>query len=67
MSKKLLSVADLKERGISYCRAQIYRKIKDGSFPRPIHLGENKIAWLESEIDQWIADLAKARSTMEAA
>ena len=57
----LLSREDLKARGISYSRAQIYRKIKDGSFPTPVRLGEKRIAWLGHEIDDWIKALAAAR------
>lgn len=54
MARKLLSRDDLKGKGISYSDAQIYRKIKDGSFPRPIRLGANRVAWPENEIDDWI-------------
>jgi prophage regulatory protein len=57
----LLSREDIKARGISYSRAQIYRKIKDGSFPPPVRLGENRIAWLSNEIDAWIEAIAAAR------
>ena len=54
---KLLGIRDLKQhKGVSYSRAQIYRKVKDGSFPRPISLGENRIAFIEAEIDRWIEE-----------
>jgi prophage regulatory protein len=56
----LLSREDLKARGISYSPAQIYRKIKDGSFPSPVRLGKNRIAWLENEISDWIKALSAA-------
>ncbi|HII3697694.1 TPA: helix-turn-helix transcriptional regulator [Pasteurella multocida] len=29
--------------------------MQKGLFPRPINLGINRTAWLESEIDHWIA------------
>jgi prophage regulatory protein len=58
----LLSHDDLKARGITYSRASIYRKIKDKTFPAPVKLGENKIAWLASEIDAWIDAIAAARN-----
>ncbi|WP_431357174.1 helix-turn-helix transcriptional regulator [Paraburkholderia phymatum] len=32
----------------------VYRRISDGTFPRPVSLGCNRVAWLESEIDAWI-------------
>ena len=62
----LLSREDLKARGISYSRAQLWRKVKDKTFPAPVRLGENKIAWLSTEIDAWIEAIAAARD-LEAA
>jgi prophage regulatory protein len=51
----LLGIGELKTRkGIAYHRATIYRKIADGSFPKPIRLGEARIAFVESEIDDWL-------------
>jgi prophage regulatory protein len=58
----LLSREDLKARGIRYSRAQLWRKVKDGSFPRPVRLGENRVAWLSTEIDAWIDAIAAART-----
>ena len=55
MSKKLLTFPELKPvKGIAYSRPQIWRKIKDGSFPRPIHVGKQRVAWVEGELDAWI-------------
>ena len=59
----LLSREDLRKRGISYSRAQLYRKVKDKTFPLPVRLGENKIAWLSTEIDAWIEAIAAARNS----
>ena len=33
----------------------IYARINDGTFPKPISLGGRSVAWLHSEIQQWIA------------
>ncbi|MEC3929553.1 AlpA family transcriptional regulator, partial [Citrobacter braakii] len=35
-------------------RSQIYLYMKDGTFPRSIKIGPASVAWLESEIDEWI-------------
>jgi prophage regulatory protein len=59
----LLSREDLKARGISYSRAQLYRKVKDKTFPAPVRLGENKVAWVSSEIDAWIEAIVAARNS----
>lgn len=51
----LLSPNELRTRkGILYSRSQLHRKIKAGTFPQPIKLGENRNAWVEDEIDRWI-------------
>jgi prophage regulatory protein len=41
-------------------RPSIYRKVSDGSFPRPINLGGRAVAWLWSDIDAWIDARVKA-------
>lgn len=35
-------------------RSQIYLYMKNCSFPRSIKIGPSSVAWLESEIDEWI-------------
>ncbi|MGA0569597.1 helix-turn-helix transcriptional regulator [Variovorax sp. VNK109] len=37
-------------------RATIWRKSKDGSFPRPVKLSQGITAWSVLAIEQWIAD-----------
>jgi prophage regulatory protein len=38
----------------SLSEATLRRMMKDGSFPQALKLGANSVAWLESEIDDWI-------------
>lgn len=47
------------EAATGYKRSTIYKKIKDGTFPPPIALGERASAWLESEINDWIQSRIK--------
>ncbi|TXY47531.1 AlpA family transcriptional regulator [Vibrio mimicus] len=35
-------------------RSAIYRKMNDGEFPQSVSLGERAIAWVESEVDEWM-------------
>ncbi len=35
-------------------RSSIYEAIRRGEFPKPIKLGANTSAWIDSEIDEWI-------------
>ncbi len=51
---KILSLEDLRERGILYSRVHIGRLVKAGKFPAPIKVGQNRIGWVEREIDEWL-------------
>lgn len=51
----LLDDAGLRLLGIAFSRQHRHRLIQQGRFPRPLKLGENKNAWLASEIHEWIA------------
>lgn len=59
---KLLTFSQLKpEKGIFYCRVHLMRKVEAGEFPKPIDLSDRRIAWIESEVDDWIATRAALR------
>jgi prophage regulatory protein len=52
---KLLSIDELKSvKGVVYSKPHLWRLIRAGKFPRPIRLGQNRIAFPESEIDDWV-------------
>lgn len=43
--------------------SEMHRRIKAGSFPAPIALGPNSVAWPSNAIDAWIeAQIAQAGS-----
>jgi prophage regulatory protein len=48
---KMLSLSDLRGKGIRFSRQHIHRLVKQGKFPPPVKLGENTNAWPEHEID----------------
>jgi prophage regulatory protein len=59
---KVLTYPALRERkGIPYTRAHLWRLEREGRFPRRVAIGENRIAWIESEIDAWLAEKAAQR------
>jgi len=41
--------------------ATIYRRMEDGSFPRPISLGGRSVGWIASEIEEFIEQQRKKR------
>jgi prophage regulatory protein len=42
-------------------RATIYKYIHTDSFPKPVPLGGRAVGWVESEIQQWIAEKIESR------
>jgi len=36
--------------------SNIRRMARDGNFPEPIPLTENRSGWLESDVDEWISE-----------
>lgn len=53
---KITEVAKMTALG----RATIYVRIKEGSFPVPVQLGERAVAWKESEVQAWISGLSRS-------
>ncbi len=43
------------QRRTGYSKAWIYKLISDGEFPKQVKIGPRSIAFIESEIDNWIA------------
>lgn len=50
----LLRISDVRKR-VGLSRSQIYKLASEGKFPRQIRLGLRASGWLESEIEEWIA------------
>lgn len=40
-------------------RSAIYQRMSEGRFPKSRSLGQKCAVWLESEIDDWIASVAR--------
>jgi len=65
---RLVCFSQLKpEKGIAYTRRHLQRLAKTGKFPAPVPLSEARIAWLEAEVDDWIAARAADRTQKQAA
>ena len=55
MAHKMLRLPSVIElTGLS--RSSIYLRMKNKVFPQSISLGDRAIAWLESDIEQWIEE-----------
>lgn len=47
-------------------QSTIYRMIAAGTFPKPFELVPGRVAWIESDIDAWLAERAGKRYQPEA-
>jgi len=64
MAERFISSTDVKER-VGLSKTEIYRRIAAGTFPKQVPLGEHRVAFLESEIEAWIAERVAARASGE--
>ena len=51
----------------SLSRSTIYRKMKDGSFPRRLQIGIHSSGWRESDLNRWICNPMGYDQKLEAA
>lgn len=58
---RLLSKRQVRER-VLYSFAHIDRLEKAGEFPQRVKLGNNRVGWLEEEIDDWLQQRIDART-----
>ncbi len=42
-------------------RSAIYRKMNEDQFPQSISLGDRAVAWVESEVDEWMEECLALR------
>jgi prophage regulatory protein len=60
---RLFSIKDLPSLGITYSRMHLSRLEREGQFPRRIQVSAHRVAWLESELRNWISARAAGRKT----
>jgi len=59
MSKEIYDVYKTRhelETLFKVSRATIYRWVKSGHLPKPIHLGANMVRWQASDIEAWMEE-----------
>jgi prophage regulatory protein len=55
-------VADEIAHRIPYSQNQLRRLEAQGSFPKRVRIGANRVAWVREEIDNWIKERINARN-----
>jgi prophage regulatory protein len=46
-------------------RSTVYNYIAENQFPKPVSLGLRAVAWVESEVQDWILERIEARDLLE--
>ncbi len=59
---KLLSRDDMKRLGISYSNVHMLRLERDGKIPKRIYLSPARVAWIESEVQEYLKRCVAARA-----
>lgn len=57
---QLLDIHEVSER-TTLAEDTIQSRMAEGTFPRQLRLGPNKVGWLESDIGTWIAAQASEK------
>jgi len=63
-TRKFLRLPEVISR-TGYRRSNIYHLMSLGEFPKAISLGGRAVAWLESEVDEWMESRIRQRETSE--
>lgn len=50
---RLISIKEVMHK-TSLGRSTIYKYLDAKAFPKKVSIGANRVAWLESEIDEWM-------------
>jgi prophage regulatory protein len=51
------------ERRTGLARSTLYDRMAAGTFPKPIGIGGERVAWLQSEVEAWMAARIAARGS----
>lgn len=66
MTHRLLPMRIVLER-ICVSKSELYRRINCGEFPKPVPIGRQRVAFIEAEVESWIASRMEARDSGEGA
>jgi prophage regulatory protein len=61
VSQTLIPYESLAAKGIVASKVTLWRWERANRFPKRVPISHQKIAWIDSEIDQWLADRIAAR------
>ena len=62
MSQKLIDYTDLCAKGVNSSLITLWRWERAGKFPKRVRVSHSKVAWVESEIDEFLAKRIASRA-----
>ena len=66
MAVTFLNIEQVRQR-TSLSKQEIYRRVRRGEFPKQVPIGPARVAWVETEVDEWAQKiLEKNRATVRA-
>ena len=54
VTQKLIRLPEVRQR-VPLSRSMIYLLVSRGEFPKPVSLGRRSVAWVEAEVEAWVA------------
>jgi len=61
-SARLLTPDEVQDK-VKLSATTIWRRECEGKFPQRVRLGNNQVRWVESEVDEWIANLPRGMAS----
>ena len=63
-AQRLLRLKQVQQK-IPLSKPEIYRRLKNGTFPQPVRLSQSVVAWVEAELDEWVVSKMEERGNAE--
>jgi predicted DNA-binding transcriptional regulator AlpA len=64
---RLLAYEDLRPRGITLSKLQLWRLERLDRFPKRVRISDNRFGWVENEVDNFLRERIAARDAEVAA
>ena len=61
---RLMSLKEVTAR-TTLSKTSVYELMKDGRFPKQVRLGNRSVAWVESEVEEFISEAINSRGSQE--
>lgn len=61
---RLITMGEVLDR-VPFSKVHIYRLMESGDFPKQVGVGPQRVAWVEQELDDWIAERLRRRASGE--